>query len=471
MDTHGIDYAGLKPGLYVQRGAHIKALDISRGGNETWLQALGFDRRVNADELTNKEAWTNVAITRRVEMLQSIPYAWVQGESDMEDGPFGMRMRPLLAQIDKALQTKTNGAYLYKLRGMGKQIQAMIWLDPDTVTPDMDTATLKDGIRRFERKKDNGKTEWIAAEDLVWFRRAGQRELQSDPSPLEASRKSAEVLYNLARLEDFFYEGAGMPIMLVMIPAGTNKNDKKEIEGRFKRLANAMRNPQEIRTMAVREGVTIEQLSFSPRDLDLESSEKRNRDKVLAVHLVPLSIAMSNAANYATAISDQIQFAGTMATRLESIAETFNADADFMAAGYTLDVRRNELPVNQEEESQRAQAFAHLVGAGVHPEAAMAMLGYDLPENYDGPILKEDDAEDEPEPEQMPEQLEEQLPQMKSVFWHDDEKRFKAWYKKRGADADIETFNSNELSYLDKLDIIAEVNADAGGIYDWHNYP
>ena len=354
---------------------------------------------------------------------------------------------------------------------MGKQIQALNWLDPDTVTPDLETATLKDGIRRFERKKDNGKTEWIAAEDLVWFRRAGQRELQSDPSPLEASRKSAEVLYNLARLEDFFYEGAGMPIMLVMIPAGTNKNDKKEIEGRFKRLANAMRNPQEIRTMAVREGVTIEQLSFSPRDLDLESSEKRNRDKVLAVHLVPLSIAMSNAANYATAISDQIQFAGTMATRLESIAETFNADADFMAAGYTLDVRRNELPVNQEEESQRAQAFAHLVGAGVHPEAAMAMLGYDLPENYDRPILKEDDAEDEPEPEQMPEQLEEQLPQMKSVFWHDDEKRFKAWYKKRGADADIETFNSNELNYLDKLDIIAEVNADAGGIYDWHNYP
>ena len=470
MDTHGIDYAGLKPGVYLQRGAQVKALDVSRGGNEIWLQALGLDKRVNADELANKEAWTATAIMRRAEMLQSVPYAWMQGDKEMDAAPFGMPMRRLLSQLDKALQTKTNGAYLYKMRGMGKQLQAVIWLDPDTVTPDLDTATLKGGITRFERTKDNGQPDWIAAEDLLWFRRAGQRELQSDPAPLEASRKSAEVLYNLARLEDFFFEGAGMPIMLVMIPAATNENDKKELEGRFKRLVNALRNPQEIRTMAVREGVTIEQLSFSPKDLDLAGSEERNRDKVLGVHMVPMSIAMSNAANYATALSDQIQFAGTMATRFEAIAETFNADVDFVVAGYSLDVRKNELPVNQEEETARAQAFAHLVGAGLHPEAVMVMLGYDLPENYDGPILKEDDVEDEPEPEQIPEQFE-PVEEVKSMSWHGDEKRFKAWYKKRGPDADIDTFNSNELNYLDKLDIIAEVNADAGGIYDWHNYP
>ena len=471
MESYGVDYAGLKTGLYLQVGTNIKALDVNRGADNDILAAFGFGRHVRGDELADKEAWTFTALSRRSEWLQGVPHSWKQNDNEMDDAPYNIDMRSLLSQLDKALQIKKHGAFLYKVRGLGKQIVKLVWLDPDTITPDLKTSTHEDGITRFSRKNDNGRDEWVDAAELIWFKRPGMKELQSDPAPLEASRKAAEVLYNMQRMEDFFFEGAGMPIMLVMIGGGVSDKEKEEMRSRFQRLANALRNTREIRTMAVRDGVSVQQLSFSPKDLDLGPSEERNRNKVLGVHQVPQSVAMSNAANFATASSDQVQFANTMATRLEAIAETFNADEDVMADGYSLVVNRNEMPSLQEEEASRAQAFSQLVAGGVHPLAAMAMLGYDLPEGYDGPVLVED--EPEPVPQMIP------VPQMpspnddeevKSVMWHDDEKRLKRWLTGRGPDADVNDFNSNELDQLDKLEIYTNVFGGEN-IYSWRNYP
>jgi hypothetical protein len=110
------------------------------------------------------------------------------------------------------------------------------------------------------------------------------------------------------------------------------------------------------------------------------------------------------------------------------------------------------------------------VAAGETLANAYRILGIDLPDDYEV-------APDEPEPESMPLQLQmaQQPPelvedeQVKSQLWHDDAARLKTWYKKR-PDADIAEFKSNELSYLDKLEILSEMNRDAG-IYDWRNYP
>ncbi len=469
MDSYGVDYGGLKPGVYLQVGANIKAIDVNRGTDDSWLAILGFEDSVSSSVLADKEAWTFTALSRRAEWLQAVPHGWVQGDNEIEP-PYDLQMNEFLPQVDKALQTKEHGAFLYKLRGVGKVVTKLVWLDPDTVSPDLDTFTHKNGITRYIRKKEKGGKDYIRAEDIIWFKRPGQKEGQSDPAPLEASRKSAEVLYNMGRLEDFFFEGAGLPIMLVMVPAGTSDNDKEELRSVFHRMANALRSPREIRSIAVREGVTIEQLSFSPKDLDLAPTEERNRNKVLGVHQVPQSIAMSNAANYATATSDQVQFANTMATRLEGIAETFNNDADMMLAGYQLVVRREELPVLQEEERQRAQAYSLYVANGIHPEAALAILGVDVPESYDGPVFVESEPEPAPiadEPDGLVFDTDEE--QTKSAAWHEEYKALTNWIKKRGTDADVTKFNANHLTHLDKLEVYADINGHK--VYDWRNYP
>ena len=529
------DYGSWKPGLYLQVGGNVKALDLSRGSDDSWLALLGLNRRVGKNNLTNKEPWTFTALNRRAEWINNVPYAWVVNDKDADIAPFSLNMRDMLPQIDKALQTREHGAFLYKWRLFGKRFE-LKWLNPDTITPDVKTATLEKGITRFERTKDKGQTEWIAAEDIIWFKRPGMKELESDPSPLEASRLAAEVLYNISQMEDWLYETNGLPVMLIMVPAVMNETERTRLEATFDRIMNRMGNAREMKTTAVREGVDVKILSFSPNQMDLGATVERHRAAVLSVHAVPMSVAMSNAANFATATSDQIQFANTMAGRLEAIAETFNNDKDVAASGYSLDVRRNELPTNQEEEAARADAFSKLVMGGIHPEAALAMLGFDLPENYEGPLLTDMPVDGEqygsgglvtqervlngaqiasaidivqnynvgqiprenaifmistffnlprdiaeamlpnsPQGSQQPEPIAQpiidDIPEdepMKSVMWHDDAKRFKSWLKNRDT-PDINDFNSNELSYKDKLDIVAEIS-DAT-IYDWRNYP
>lgn len=65
MDTYGIDYNDLKPGIYLQAGVNMKMLDVNRGQDNDILAAFGLTRRVAANELANKEAWTFTALSRR----------------------------------------------------------------------------------------------------------------------------------------------------------------------------------------------------------------------------------------------------------------------------------------------------------------------------------------------------------------------------------------------------------------------
>lgn len=413
METYGVDYGELKPGLYLQRGGAIKAIDVAGAADDfNWLTLFAGNQAVPVDKLANGEAWLSAALGRRGDTLLSIPHAWVRGQTDLDDAPFGISEATLLRQIDKALQIKENGAFVYKLRSAGGKLLRLIWLDPDKITPDWETATHEDGVVRFWREAKGGRRDPLAATELLWFSREGMGELRPDPAPLEAVRLNAETLYNIARMEDSFFEGSGLPVMLIKVPMGTPSQEKEQLESRFQRIFNSMRNPREVKTVGVREGVEVQVLSFTPNDLDLTATVARHRQAVLGRMQVPESVVMSNAANYATAMSDKLAFAETMAQRMEDIAEVINGDPDIMRTGITLDVRRNEMPVMQEEEAARAQAFSLLVGAGLHPQAAMAILGFDVPENYEGELFKD---EPEPEPEPQPPQLVGAVPELPAM--------------------------------------------------------
>jgi hypothetical protein len=158
-------------------------------------------------------------------------------------------------------------------------------------------------------------------------------------------------------------------------------------------------------------------------------------------------------------MSDKLGFAETMAQRFADIAEVINGDADIIKTGVTLDVRMNELPVMQEEETQRAQAFSFLVGGGLHPLAVVAILGFDVPEDYDGPLLA-DKPEPPPQflPQPMPdEEDDDQMPDTKAVEL-DRLQRFieNGTYLKRPFTSDV----------LTPAEIEREIIA-----HDWREYP
>jgi hypothetical protein len=155
----------------------------------------------------------------------------------------------------------------------------------------------------------------------------------------------------------------------------------------------------------------------------------------------------------------------TIIPHAQRMIDTLNEQL-FDDLGYEWVINAEAMNVNMQEEVEKAQAFSTYVASGVPAKTAAAMLGLDVPE---GMPLVEDEPEPEPKPQLIPPQLVVEPEPAKSALWHTDAKAFRNWYKKR-PDADLAAFKSNELTYLDKLEIIAEINADAG-IHDWRNYP
>jgi hypothetical protein len=116
---------------------------------------------------------------------------------------------------------------------------------------------------------------------------------------------------------------------------------------------------------------------------------------------VPKSIAMSDAANYATATSDLRQFIGSLAGRFHYVADVLNDDPDLMRDGWSLAVQEQNHWAMKEDEAMRAGAFGQYVVGGFTAEAAAYLLGIsrdDFPEDM---VIFADDIEPEPVPEQL----------------------------------------------------------------------
>lgn len=273
-----------------------------------------------------------------------------------------------------------------------------------------------------------------------------------------ATSLTASILHGIDETDKTFYGNNALPLMLIKVPPATAEPEKKRLETFFKRLMNRGGGTSSIRTVAVGSDVEVVPLSFKPADMDKATLEDSKRDAILAAHDVPQSIAMSDAANYATAIEAKRSFVMSVGSRLSYIAETVNNDDDFKAAGYEMIVRVEDHTAMKEDEAQRASAFQSYVNGGFEPEAAAYLVGITL---NDFPAGLEVFKEPEPTPPALvpfagqnnppatPENNEEAAA---------EEKSYRRWLKKR-ANPNPDDFDASYLSDEEKIIILHEVKA------------
>ena len=109
---------------------------------------------------------------------------------------------------------------------------------------------------------------------------------------------------------------------------------------------------------------------------------KERREDIATALGVPHSLLFSNAATFATARQDTANFMQqTIIPEAQSIQQVLNAQL-FKPMGYTFEFRPEELQSFQEEEVQRAQAFAFYTQT-MPPEIAGPILGIDLPSDME----------------------------------------------------------------------------------------
>jgi hypothetical protein len=453
----------MPPGTYLFANGKIKSMSLDRQ-----LIDLISGGDSQASRLVATVPYVFIALNRRKSKTMEVPYRWRVNDNEVDNPPFKFDWHKLAPRIDEALQL-SGVAYLLKQRN-GRKFIGVRWLDPTTIEPDETSIDAMKGYTRYIRTNQaNGQQTTIKAEDLIVFMLPGQSELDPPPSAAQATSLAAQILYGIAVTADGAYDNGGLPVYMINVPAATSDTDKARLEGYFSRIFNRRKGAtsrREYRTIAVREGITVQQLSLKPADLAMPELEKAQIQAILSAYEVPYTLVMAESANYATANIVEKQFTQAVGSRLEYLATLINEDADIMAYGAELAILLEQHPSMQVDEASRSVAGLRYVEMGMTPEAAGFLIGINVDDFPEGMVIWQEQAPMIIEQPQAPQTPPSELMQEPSAIDDmtieaklakaDEERKFRKWYKSRKGQVPIEEFKRVVLKLEDLRAIVEE---------------
>ncbi len=441
----------LAPGTYLHSNGVTKALSLDR----QWASVLGV-QSPTAQVLATAVGWVYIALRKRRQLIAEIETAWQRGEEEAAALPFILPMS-LMARVDYAIQVY-GVAYLYKVRKRARMTE-LRWLDPTTVRADHNTVDER-GPRyyvRDARVDERDAVLSIPRDDLIVVQLAGLHEWEPLTAATTATRTAAEIMRGVRDTADTVFDNNALPPLIVHVPIGTMPEEVGRIQRAFSGFFNRRRGTRERNVTATTPDVTITPLSVNPADMALTALADNVIDEILAAHDVPKSVAVSNAANYATAQLDAATFVRTLGGRLTEIAAVLNADADVRKTGVELHVYADRHPTQQRDEQMASTSFQRYVSGGMSAAAALWLVSGKLPAEFPAevgevfppaPIAPVVAMPIEPEQEETAE--------VKSAGWVNDARAFRRWYAKRQG-VDVMTFESAYLSRADRVIIADEL--------------
>ena len=338
-----IDYR--QPGLYLVSGDSVKNFSVLESLN---MGTAGANPPIRT--LAAEVEWVFIALQKRRQMVAQIEVNWLLNGQPSDDAPPWMNTTTL-QRIDQAIQLYAK-AYMHKRRTRGGGVDALGWLDPTTVTPhETGIKSIYDGYATYVRNSDAGAI-FVPREDLLIFEMLGTAELAPDLSAGGATRLAAGILRALSKTADTIFDNnAGLPLMLVKVPAGVVPEERDKLADRFQRLFNRNKGVTgELSTVGVPEGVEVVPLSLKPADLAMDTLAQPRITAILAAHDVPKSMVMGDTANFATAEAERQNFALSIGYRLKHLADIINRDPDIQKMGWEMDVQPEKSAVSVETE-------------------------------------------------------------------------------------------------------------------------
>lgn len=456
--------AGLMTEQYIYDGA--KAIPLQALPPEAWT-VHGGENSTELTQLYDAVAFLYRAIGIRANDISALPWSISRGDNEIwnyESPDVPAELEPLSDIVELLWRTEESlclgsEAFWHQERNQMRVLNVR-WLDPDSMTPIWG----RDGLQHFERRIDSQQVV-LPVEDVIYVWAKGQRETDPRTPPAEAGLRAAKVISNTDEFAANFFERGAIKATILGVPASTPPQAREQLEAWYKRfmsgLSNAWAgkiiNSDAITPVTIGEGVS-----------ELQDSEltAEKRQDILTALGIPHSIAMSNAANYATSVQDDLNYYNKTIIPEASLIQRQLNDQLFMPMGLQFMFKPQELTVFQADENERAASIEALVRAGYPLSVASEILGVTLPEGMDYSDLDETIPEPEPVVVQAP-----PVPQ-------EDEQRaaeirtFERWASKR-KEPNVDNFKSDILSRADKLELLEDgAAADAPfPATGWANYP
>jgi HK97 family phage portal protein len=392
-------------------GASIKSTNLSNWTADEWFTVFGdyFGSQDNTPRnLYSLVGWLYACVNLRADRVAGMPWAIFKGDAKVASDGDDLTAFPFLDNFTDLLEL-TEGAlcllgyaYWFKARNLRNQPLGLRWFAPDTIQPLYNQQTGIAGFRRFlgggvmgdTFALDSNANAQFGLDDIVYFRLPNAlSELAPGTPPAQAAIADAAVLQHMAEFKAAFFGRGAIKATVLTIDGNPADAEVKKLEAWWKRFFSGARGAWA--TAAVRAGVTPVIVGEGLESLSNNALTNESREAIGTALMVPASIVAANAANYATAQQDEVNFLNNcIIPECRLIERTLNRQL-FAPAGLRLHFEPERLSAMQEDENERAKSYAIYVGTSMKPSIAAQMVGLNLPDGVTYESLDADLAADQ----------------------------------------------------------------------------
>jgi len=377
--------AGLRTKTILEEGA-LKAIV----GIPGWAQ--GFNETAAGSANDPVSAWATVpllyrAVSLRASSLSSVPFVVFKGDQEV-DWPLEPDLQSIIYALELGLLL-TGAAYGLK-QYVGRLMTSVQVLNPTTVT-----WSHKRGEDHFTQRVGS-QTYGPWGPDMVMALREPSMTADTGAglAPAQVALQASKLRFNMDEFASQFFANGAQPQTLITTTGNPGTVEMERAQNFFRRRMSGVGNAW--RALFLRGDLKVTTLTPELKSMGMKELAAHVALDIGASLGVPRSILESDAANYATSVTDLHSFWHmTIRPRLPMYENAINTQL-LAGTDYTLQFTPEQLDVFQEDETIRAASLLQLVQAGVPLDDAMLMLGYDPIENRPEPEA-EQVVEEEPE--------------------------------------------------------------------------
>ena len=386
-----MDYLSLiqRPFYTVKTNPATKSVVGAGPLDDFWYSTPHNDDDPSATDLLKAVPWLWRSVELRANAVASMPFQIMRGDTvidtsgDEYTNALGWLPNPArLLYLTEAALACWGTAYWWREQNR-VAIKAVRYVHPATIEPIIDSQR---GLTGFYRTI-NGYRKQIPVEALAYFWRP-DAEVELGPplgSPVMAAVAASGVLRNLDKFSSAYFARGAIKATLLTVSGAPIKAERDRLKDWWRDLVSGIRNAFATEIVNA-DSVTPVVIGEGLKELSNATLTSEKRQDIATSMGVPLTMIFSESARglggEGVASEDEKKFyTTTIIPECVLVASVVNEQL-LEPMGYRLSFLPETLDAFQEDETQRAAAFASYVNSGLPVEVVGPMLGVELPEGW-----------------------------------------------------------------------------------------
>ncbi len=353
--------------MNINSGVNLKSIPLQNLPPEAFTVVVGDGAIVQGGVIDRYETipWLYRGVEARCNALGGVPFAIHKGdikgpEVAVETLSFKTNIPDLLNAIYRDY-ILTAQWYVWVGTNDANYVKELRRFIPSSITPQYNTMS---GIEYFKRKLKE-ETVKIPVDEMIYLMRPSSRsEVGAGVSDAKVALAAAGVIGNLDNYAAAHFNNGALNPTLISTQGQVQEVDRARFKSWMKRIFG--RGAKNAFTAEVVEGdFKVTTLGYPIKDLMAKELNDSKREDIATALGVPQTLLFSNAANYATALQDDLHFYDKTirpdGTRFEHV---FNEKL-FHPLGLHFAFHWERMEIYQLQKSQQVQALVSFVSADI----------------------------------------------------------------------------------------------------------